>query len=70
MRVVVKNLGLAAYIKLQGGQIVGSTAHTIVFETDRTGQEWRQSYANSDFARFNSELINLQKLKKGDDLCH
>lgn len=64
MRVTVKNLGLAAYIKLQGGIIVGSTAHTVTFETDQTGQEWRQSYANSDFSRFNSELIELQNLKK------
>lgn len=66
MKIVVKNLGLAAYIKLHGGKIVSSTPHTVVFETDQTGQEWRQSYANSDFARFNSELIELQKLKKGD----
>lgn len=66
MRVIVKNLGLAAYIKLHGGQIVSSTAHTVTFESDQTGQEWRTAYANSDFSRFNSELINLQKLKKGE----
>lgn len=66
MRVIVKNLGLAAYIKLQGEKITSSTEHTVTFESEKTGQEWRTAYANSDFSRFNSELINLQKLKKGE----
>lgn len=67
MNVQVKNLGLAAYMRLQGAEIIHATAQGVTFETDRTGQEWRTAYANSEFSRFNGMLIEIQKLKRGTE---
>jgi hypothetical protein len=67
VRVNVKNIGLAAYIKLHGVEIISATAHTVTFESDRTGQEWRTAYLNSEYARYNGLLIDIQNLKKGTE---
>lgn len=37
MRVVVKNDGFAAYLRLQGLNILSATDKTVTFESDRTG---------------------------------
>lgn len=65
MRVTVKNDGLAAFIMLNGLKIQDSTATTVTFESEKTGQEWRTAYANSEYARFNGLLIEIRNLKKG-----
>jgi hypothetical protein len=54
-------------MRMQGEKILSVTAHTVTFESDRTGQEWRTAYANSDFSRFNGSIIEIQKLKKGTE---
>ena len=64
MRVQVQNIGLAAYMRMQGEKILSATAQTVTFESDRTGQEWRIAYANSEFSRFNGLLIEIRNMKK------
>lgn len=67
MRVVVKNDGLAAFIKMQGGKIISATDKTVTFDSDKTGQEWRTAYVNSEFSSFNGQLIEIRNLKKGTE---
>jgi hypothetical protein len=67
LRVRVENIGLAAFMRMQGAEIISATAHTVTFESDRTGQEWRTAYTNSEFSHYNGLLIEIQKLRKGTE---
>lgn len=67
MKVVVKNDGLAAFMRLGGMEILSATEKSVTFESDRTGQEWRTAYANSEFSRYNGLLIEIRNLKKGTE---
>lgn len=62
--VVTKRLGLAGYMKLLApDEFVEKTEDgKYVFESSKTGKEWRLSYAKSDFSRYNAEIMILRQL--------
>ncbi len=69
--VTTRTLGLAAYIKMQGGQLMDFEQDTNMFSfkimTDNVGksaQDWEFEYLNSCCYRHDSELVNLRKLMR------
>lgn len=64
MRVEIKQLGLAAFVKINGGKIVGYTNGKFVMDTDRTEQEWEIEYMNSESFKHDSEVMYLRKLMR------
>ena len=47
MRIAVNQLGLAAYIKMHGAELVEVTGKTFTFESDKSASSWRIAYNNS-----------------------
>lgn len=64
--VETRKLGLAAYIKMQGGALKGVEQETNTFSfddpSDKPLQEWEFDYVNSCCHRHDTELVNLRKL--------
>ncbi len=68
MRVVTTGkLGLAQFMRMGGAKLIDVKAkpdRLFVFESEKTGKEWRIAYAESPFSDFNTglmELINIAK---------
>jgi hypothetical protein len=64
MKVEIKELGLAAYIKICGGQLVSFENDHFSFESEMGLNEWRVKYMNSCCYKHDMELMNLRKFKK------
>ncbi len=68
MSLETRKLGLAAYIKMQGGTLKGleGGTNTFVFvETpDKSITDWEMEYVNSCCHRHDTELVNLRKLMR------
>ena len=64
MRVETRKLGLAAYIKMNGGQLVKFEQGKFHIDTDKDEQQWEVEYMNSCCHRHDTELVNLRKLMK------
>lgn len=47
MRIAVNQLGLAAYIRMGGAELVAVEGKTFIFESDRNVSDWRIAYNNS-----------------------
>lgn len=62
MLVQTRKLGLAAYIKMQGGTLIKADKGNFEFESDTPLQSWEIEYSNSCCHRHDSELINLRNL--------
>lgn len=66
--VETRKLGLAAYIKMSGGQLLGvkPESNTFRFETgeDKNIEQWEMQYVNSCCHRHDTELVNLRKLMR------
>jgi len=69
--VTTRKLGLAAYIKMQGGQLLDFEPNTNMFSfkimSDNVGksaQDWEFEYLNLCCYRHDSELVNLRKLMR------
>jgi hypothetical protein len=63
--IVVKKLGLAAYMKLRGSSVLRSENR--IFTMDSLGKspsEWEIEYANSEASKFNSCLIELNQINR------
>ena len=64
--VETRKLGLAAYIKMQGGTLKDVEQETNTFqfeqESDKTVHDWEFEYVNSCCHRHDTELVNLRKL--------
>jgi hypothetical protein len=64
--VETRKLGLAAYIKMQGGELQGVEQDTNTFQfrdgSEKTVQQWEFEYVNSCCHRHDTELVNLRKL--------
>lgn len=67
--VETRKLGLAAYIKMQGGELLNfqpaSNMFTFKIKAPSVGksvQNWEFEYLNSCCYRHDSELVNLRKL--------
>lgn len=66
MIVETRKLGLAAFIKMHGGELksVQNETNTFAFE-DESGKDataWELEYMNSCCHRHDTELVNLRKL--------
>jgi hypothetical protein len=64
MRVEIKQLGLAAYVKINGGKIVGFQNGKFIMDTDKSEQEWEIQYMNSESFKHDSEVMYLRKLMR------
>lgn len=62
MQIETRKLGLAAYIKMQGGALIECAGRVYKFESDRAVEDWEVEYLNSCCHRHDTELINLRKL--------
>ena len=54
-------LGLAAYVKMKGIKLLRVEERTFVFETEKSVDEMRVDYTNSDCYRHDNEVCNLRK---------
>ena len=66
MRVEVRKLGLAAYMKMKDVEFKGYDADErhFVFESDRDEREWYVEYLNTDCHRHDTELMGLRTLMR------
>jgi len=64
MRLYIKGIGLAAYIKMQGEKLVDVQDKRFVFESDKTEQEYQIEYLSSCCSYHDAEVCNLRKLLK------
>lgn len=64
MRVEIKDLHLAAYMKANGAELVECSRGKFVFETTLAENEWRVTHSNSCCRRVDMELINLRQFLK------
>lgn len=61
----IKNLGLAAYLKMKGEPLLRIEDKGFIFETSKTESEWRIEYSNSESSAHDSEVLLLKRLGKG-----
>jgi len=64
MRLYIKGIGLAAYIKMQGDKLVDVKNKMFVFESDKTEQAYQIEYLSSCCSYHDAEVCNLRKLLK------
>ncbi len=57
----VPQLGLAAYIRMQGQTLLKVENKIFFFESDRTVSEWRAEYVNSESMRHDSLVCDLRQ---------
>jgi hypothetical protein len=66
MTIETKQLGLAAYIQMNGGQLVKVNhprgSKSFVFESDKSLTEWQIEYSNSCCSKHDSILCDLRNL--------
>ena len=60
--VVIKKLGLAAYLKYKGCNLTKVDNREFHFETDRSVKEWSLEYSNSCCFKHDVEVCELRKL--------
>ena len=60
----VKQLGLAAYIKMHGVDLIGVEERTFIFNSTKTIDDWRTAYANSCCIRHDSLVCELRHFIK------
>lgn len=60
MRVAVNQLGLAAYIKLHGSELVEVHDKTFIFETNKPLTDWWVQYSNSCCMRHDALVCELR----------
>lgn len=57
----VKPLGLAAYVKMHGAQLLEVTSDKFfVFDTDKTLDQWKTEYTNSCCARHDAYVCEMR----------
>lgn len=62
--VKIGRLGLAAYVKMNGGIFVKYLDGRFYFETSKAVDAWEVDYINSCCSRHDTELMTLRKLMK------
>ncbi len=60
------DLGLAAFIKIRDGNLKKCEGKDFIFDTDKSEDEWRVEYLNSECYRHDSELLSLKKFRNRD----
>ena len=64
MVIETNDLGLAAYIKMNGQKLMSINGKVFVFESERELDDWYVEYSNSCCHRHDTELLNLRKMMK------
>jgi hypothetical protein len=64
MKLKVRSLHLAAYIKTHGAVLVDVEDGQFVFESEKSIKEWRIEHSASCCRRVDKELIDLRNLIK------
>jgi hypothetical protein len=64
MRIKVRPLHLAAYIKTHGGVLLDIEDEQFVFESEKTTKQWRIEHSVSCCRKVDKELIDLRNLLK------
>lgn len=64
MRVETRDLGLAAFLKMKGVELVDyfKPNRVFIFETDRDETAWRIEYLASESHKHDTEVMNLRRL--------
>ena len=64
MRVETRDLGLAAYMKMNGSELVDffKPNRVFIFESDRDETAWRIEYLGSACHKHDRELMDLRRL--------
>ena len=60
----IRELHLAAFMKVNGAEFVRFENRKFVFKTDKAESEWRVQHSNSCCRRVDLELIELRKFIK------
>lgn len=60
----IRELHLAAFMKVNGAEFVRYENRKFVFKTDKPESEWRVQHSNSCCRRVDLELIELRKFIK------
>lgn len=61
-RVKVKNIGLAAYMRLHGARLLSVMDRAFVFDTDRAVSEWKLAYQESQEYKADQQVLALKRL--------
>jgi len=64
MIIKTRRLGLAAYIKMSGCNLIKFENRTFFFDSEQTADDWEILYSNSCCAKHDLELCELRKLIK------
>lgn len=64
MEIRVKQLGLAAYVKMGGAVLVGVESREFVFNSTLTEEEWRIKYNNSCCMKHDSTVCEMRHFLK------
>lgn len=67
MRVSVNRLGLAAYIKMHGADIIEVVGKTFVFESEKPIAEWQILYNNSCCMKHDVWVCELRHYFRADN---
>lgn len=60
MQIQIGQLGLAAYVRMKGATLVKVENKIFYFESDKTVQEWRSLYANSESMQHDALVCDLR----------
>jgi len=60
----VRQLGLAAYIKVNGAKLIGIEERHFMLESDKTLEEWRLEYNNSCCSKHDAEVCEMRYFLK------
>jgi hypothetical protein len=60
MKIAVNQLGLAAYIKMNGATLLSVEGKTFAFESEKTAAQWRVEYNNSCCMRHDALVCELR----------
>jgi len=62
-KIKTNELGFAGFLMIQKLQFVGFNNNEWVFESEKSLQEWRADWINSDFMKFDKFIQELKKYK-------
>jgi len=64
LRIYIESVGLAAFIKMQGCNLLSAEYNKFEFESIDDANTWNIAYINSCCARHDAEVCNLRRLIK------
>lgn len=67
MRIAVNQLGLAAYIKMHGAELLEVQGKTFTFDSDKSVSDWRIAYNNSCCMKHDTLVCELRHHLKSQD---